>query len=196
MTIRLTAKTFGRGSLGYTQAHQNNGKPVFVRKDHISCTTYAHIDLVNAAIGKVKSTLTETSKAWKTLDKLQDAMFNIGSMIFDTKYATYEVNLKNLISRMESRTSAVNTTLEATEFVKYGLDPIHADWGTLTTQTRLAETVFVSWVHTSTLDEETLTQYQYVLDLLNTMSKWTFAESRAYAASKQLKEKTWESKTE
>jgi cob(I)alamin adenosyltransferase len=192
MTTRLTAKTFGRGSLGYTQAHQNNGKAVYLRKDHISCTCYAHIDMVNAALGKVKCTLdSSTSKTFETLDKLQDAMFNLGSMIFDTKYATYEVNLKKLISRMEARTSKLNETLNPTEFVKYGLDQIHADWAMLTTQIRLTETVWVGWVHTSAIDEETLIQYQIAFDLLNTMSKWTFAESRAYAASKQLTETTW-----
>lgn len=188
MAQRITAKTFGTGAQGFTVAHRTvEGKDVLVRKDDISCEAYGLIDSVNAWLGRVKN----YNQSSLLCSELQNAMLNIGAMIFSTLYATYEDNTAKTIRHLERRLAEIDPQLEATEFVLYGVDPTHADWCLLNTEIRKAESKFVGWVYSQRLSVEDMQKYAQQIDLLNTASKWAFSEARYYAHITQQQQETW-----
>ena len=188
MAQRITAKTFGTGAQGFTVAHRTvEGKDVLVRKDDISCEAYGLIDSVNAWLGRVKN----YNQSSLLCSELQNAMLNIGAMIFSTLYATYEDNTAKTIRHLERRLAEIDPQLEATEFVLYGVDPTHADWCLLNTEIRKAESKFVGWVYSQRLSVEDMQKYAQQIDLLNTASKWAFSEARYYAFTTQQQQETW-----
>ena len=188
MASRITARTFGTGSQGYTLAHRTiEGKDILVRKDDISCEAYGLIDSVNAWLGRVKN----YNQSSLLCCELQNAMINIGAMIFSTLYATYADNTSKTIKRLEKRLTEIDPLLEATEFILYGVDHIHADWLILNTEIRKAESKFVGWVYSQRLSLEDMQKYGQQIDLLNTMSKWAFSEARYYALLTEQQQQTW-----
>lgn len=188
MAQRITAKTFGTGAQGFTVAHRTvEGKDVLVRKDDISCEAYGLIDSVNAWLGRVKN----YNQSSLLCSELQNAMLNIGAMIFSTLYATYEDNTAKTIRHLERRLAEIDPQLEATEFVLYGVDPTHADWCLLNTEIRKAESKFVGWVYSQRLSVEDMQKYAQQIDLLNTASKWAFSEARYYAFTTQQQQEVW-----
>jgi cob(I)alamin adenosyltransferase len=193
---RVSGKSGGSGDVGYTQAHlthKGNGQTetVSLRKDHISCRVYGEIDSLNAALGKVKAHYGSKDGVYKTIEYTQDCIFNIGHMIFDTGHPPYEVNLSYLLGRYEKLIKQIEEQLGATEFIRYGADTIHADWGVLTTQIRRAESYFVEWVNIFPLGDAMVKEYELCLKLLNRMSKWTFAESRYYCHLNKITPRVW-----
>ncbi len=188
MAQRITAKTFGTGAQGFTVAHRTvEGKDVLVRKDDISCEAYGLIDSVNAWLGRVKN----YNQSVALCSELQNAMLNIGAMIFSTLYANYEDNTAKTIRHLERRLQEIDPVLSPTEFVLYGVDPIHADWCLLNTEIRKAESKFVGWVYSQRLSVEDMQKYAQQIDLLNTASKWAFSEARYYAQITQQKQEVW-----
>lgn len=188
MASRITARTFGTGSQGYTVAHRTiEGKDVLVRKDDISCEAYGLIDSVNAWLGRVKN----YNQSSLLCCELQNAMLNIGAMIFSTLYANYEDNTAKIIKHLERRLAEIDPLLEATEFVLYGVDHIHADWCLVNTEIRKAESKFVGWVYSQRLSLEDMQKYAQQIDLLNTASKWAFSEARYYALLTEQQQQTW-----
>ena len=193
MASRITARTFGTGSQGYTVAHRTiEGKDILVRKDDISCEAYGLIDSVNAWLGRVKN----YNQSSVLCCELQNAMINIGAMIFSTLYATYADNTSKTIKRLEKRLTEIDPLLEATEFILYGVDHVHADWLILNTEIRKAESKFVGWVYSQRLSLEDMQKYGQQIDLLNTMSKWAFSEARYYALLTEQQQQTWVSEHE
>ena len=193
MASRITARTFGTGSQGYTVAHRTiEGKDVLVRKDDISCEAYGLIDSVNAWLGRVKN----YDQSSLLCCELQNAMLNIGAMIFSTLYANYGDNTAKTIKHLEKRLAEIDPLLEATEFVLYGVDYTHADWCLLNTEIRKAESKFVGWVYSQRLSLEDMQKYSQQIDLLNTMSKWAFSEARYYALLTEQQQQTWVSEHE
>ncbi|MCA6430227.1 MAG: ATP:cob(I)alamin adenosyltransferase [Cytophagales bacterium] len=188
MAQRITAKTFGTGAQGFTVAHRTvEGKDVLVRKDDISCEAYGLIDSVNAWLGRVKN----YNQSVRLCCELQQAMLNLGSMIFSTLYATYEDNTALTIKHLERRLQEIDPLLNPTEFILYGVDTVHADWCILNTEIRKAESKFVGWVYSQRLSVEDMQKYAQQIDLLNTASKWAYSEARYYAMTTQQKEETW-----
>ena len=193
MASRITARTFGTGSQGYTVAHRTiEGKDILVRKDDISCEAYGLIDSVNAWLGRVKN----YDQSSLLCCELQNAMLNIGAMIFSTLYANYGDNTAKTIKHLEKRLAEIDPLLEATEFVLYGVDYTHADWCLLNTEIRKAESKFVGWVYSQRLSLEDMQKYSQQIDLLNTMSKWAFSEARYYALLTEQQQQTWVSEHE
>ena len=188
MAQRITAKTFGTGAQGFTVAHRTvEGKDVLVRKDDISCEAYGLIDSVNAWLGRVKN----YNQSVGLCSELQNAMLNIGAMIFSTLYANYGDNTARTIRHLERRLQEIDPLLEATEFVLYGVDLIHADWCLLNTEILKAESKFLGWVYSQRLSVEDMQKYAQQIDLLNTASKWAFSEARYYALTTQQKQEVW-----
>ena len=188
MASRITARTFGTGSQGYTVAHRTiEGKDLLVRKYDISCEAYGFIDSVNAWLGRVKN----YNQSSLLCCELQNAMLNIGAMIFSTLYANYEDNTAKIIKHLERRLAEIDPLLEATEFVLYGVDHIHADWCLVNTEIRKAESKFVGWVYSQRLSLEDMQKYAQQIDLLNTASKWAFSEARYYALLTEQQQQTW-----
>lgn len=186
---RITPKNFGTGSLGYTVARRTEtGKDILKRKDDISCEAYGLIDSVNAWLGRVKN----YQQSFILCCDLQNAMLNIGSMIFSSLYANYEVNTAKLIKNIEKRLAEIDPLLEATEFILYGADLTHADWCILNTEIRKAESKFVGWVYSQDISIEDMQKYSQQIDLLNLMSKWAFSEGRYYVLTTQQATQTWE----
>jgi len=187
MAVRITAKTFGSGATGWTTAHRTEaGKDILVRKDDISCEAFGLFDSVNAWLGRVKNT-TDSD----LFPVLQNSMLNLGAMVFSTMYATYEDNTAKTIRLLERRLQEIDPLLPPTEFVLYGVDLIHADWCILNTEIRKAESKFVGWVYAQKLSVEDMQKYSQQIDLLNTMSKWAFSESRYYCHLLNIKLETW-----
>lgn len=185
---RITPKKFGTGSLGYTTVRRTEtGKDILKRKDDISCEAYGLLDSVNAWLGRVKN----YNQSSLLCCELQNAMLNIGSMIFSSLYANYEVNTAKLIKTIEKRLGEVDPLLESTEFILYGVDSIHADWGILNTEIRKAESKFVGWVYSQDISIEDMQKYAQQIDLLNLMSKWAYSEARYYAYTTQQQQETW-----
>lgn len=158
-----------------------------VRKDDISCEAYGLIDSVNAWLGRVKN----YNQSVRLCCELQQAMLNLGSMIFSTLYATYEDNTALTIKHLERRLQEIDPLLNPTEFILYGVDTVHADWCILNTEIRKAESKFVGWVYSQRLSVEDMQKYAQQIDLLNTASKWAYSEARYYAMTTQQKEETW-----
>jgi hypothetical protein len=121
-------------------------------------------------------------------------MMNIGAMIFTPKYATYEVNTKDVINSILVRLEYIDNQLEATEFIKYGADEISSFWGLLTTQVRMLETQWVKWMNEASIVDSKRAQYELQEELINLISKWSYSECRYYCKMKGLLINTWESK--
>jgi cob(I)alamin adenosyltransferase len=188
MAARITAKTFGTGSLGYTTARRTEaGDDVLKRKDDISCEAYGLVDSVNAWLGRIKN----YNQSVELCVELQNAMLNIGSMIFSSLYANYETNTARIIRNIEKRLAEIDPLLNPTEFVLYGVDTIHADWGILNTEIRKAESKFVGWVYSQDISIKDMQKYAQQIDLLNLMSKWAYSEARYYAHTTQQQQETW-----
>ena len=195
MAKRVTSKVVGVGSKGFTHAHNGeDNEPITLRKDHITCVVQAQVDLTNAWLGSVKRFYNVQQNEYKLLDSLQDCMMNIGAMIFTPKYATYEVNTKDVINSILVRLEYIDSELEATEFIKYGADEISSYWGLLTTQVRLLETQWVKWMNEASIVDSKRAQYELQEELINLISKWSYSECRYYCKMKGLLISTWESK--
>ena len=209
MAKRVTSKVVGVGSKGFTHAHNGeDNEPITLRKDHITCVVQAQVDLTNAWLGAVKrfyNVDTNTQEfnnieslqyqiEYTLLDSLQDCMMNIGAMIFTPKYATYEVNTKDVINNLLARLEYIDSKLEATEFIKYGADEISSYWGLLTTQVRVLETQWVKWMNEASIVDSKRLQYELQEELINLISKWSYSECRYYCKMTGLLVSTWESK--
>ena len=197
MAKRITAKVVGKGSKGWTQAHNGeDDQPITLRKDHITCVIQSQVDLTNAWLGNVKRYYDKQQNEYKLLDSLQDCMFNIGSMIFTPKYATYEVNTNEVIDSLLTRLEYIDKQLLSTEFIKYGADELSSQWALLTTQVRILETHWVRWINETAIVDSKKPQYELQEDLINLISKWSYSECRYWCKLKGLLVKTWESKHE
>jgi cob(I)alamin adenosyltransferase len=199
MAKRVTSKVVGVGSKGFTHAHNGeDNEPITLRKDHITCVVQAQVDLTNAWLGSVKRfyNYNINNIEYKLLDSLQDCMMNIGAMIFTPKYATYEVNTRDVINNLLTRLEYIDNQLQPTEFIKYGADEISSYWGLLTTQVRVLETQWVKWMNEASIVDSKRLQYELQEELINLISKWSYSECRYYCKIKGLLVNTWESKHE
>ena len=192
--VAINPNKIGVGK-GWTHAHNGeDNEPITHRKDHITCVTQAQVDLTNAWLGNVKRFYNPQQHEYKLLDSLQDCMMNIGAMIFTPRYACYEVNTEQIISKLLERIEFINSKLEPTEFIKYGADELSAQWGLLTTQVRLLETQWVRWINEASIVDSKRPQYELQEELINLISKWSYTECRHYCKIKGLLVNTWESK--
>lgn len=197
MAKRVTSKTVGLGSKGFTHAHNGeDNEPITLRKDHITCVVQAQVDLTNAWLGNVKRFYKKGDEEYFLLNILQDCMMNIGAMIFTPKYACYDVNTEFVINTLLERLTVINSVLEPTEFIKYGADELSAHWGLLTTQVRLLETQWVKWMNEASIVDSKRAQYELQEELINLISKWSYSECRYYCKVNNLLVNTWESKHE
>lgn len=197
MAKRVTSKTVGLGSKGWTHAHNGeDNEPITLRKGHMTCVTQAQVDLTNAWLGSVKRFYKTDDIEYELLDSLQDCMMNIGSMIFTPKYATYEVNTKEVVANLLTRLEFIDNRLQPTEFIKYGADELSSYWGLLTTQVRLLETQWVKWIDDASIVDSKKPQYELQEDLINLISKWSYSECRYYCKMNNLLVNTWESNHE
>jgi len=200
---RIAGKSYGSGSKGFTQAHILGSDPVYLRKDSISCELQGEIETTSAYLGSLKAKYndlqsTEVNLAnqkeysVRIINNCQDLLMNLGSMIFSSQYATYEDSTRTLLLTLEDRLTFLDKELEATEFIKWGADSLHSEWGLVTTRVRKLERVLVTWINNvNIIPVNMMPQYELMLDFLNLLSKWTYYESRYYCKIKILKEETW-----
>lgn len=192
MTKRITGKKYGAGKLGMTMAHMTDtNEPVMVRKDHISCQVYGKLESLGAFIGDLKAHLNSTNKETEILVLIQNALMNIGSMIFKQSHATYETTFNNLIQILNDRLSYITIHLTSTDFILWGADIIHAKWGIVTTQIRETESKFIKWINEYPISQSKLDSYTQVIGLLNLLSKWSYYESRYHLELIKVKPEEW-----
>lgn len=193
MKKRLNPKAItGTGNLGFTYAHMTgSNEPVFLSKAHLSCTLQANIDNVQAWLGYVKVVITEI-KTKEVLERVQDNMMNLASMIFTTSSANYSTEVSKLIRRLKSRIKTISEDLNPSEFQKYGVDEVHARWCLLTTNIRLLETVYVKWLQDFPIPKNKLEEYKLMGVLINLLSKWSSIEARYYCFLNKKEISVWE----
>lgn len=242
---------YGKGNLGYTEAHGHDGQKVFLRKDHISCKVYGKADMCNAYLGDVYNTIgtkirknnrkieqlrhriqnweTESTKYYsqddinrglekdtkhkekiqyledlnvylrktaKLIKEGQKFKLNLGSSIFESKYATYSLDIDAFLEDLDDRIEFCQANTSSTEFILYGRGyPLTNKIEILTTHLRELETIFVEWVNVHPIPANKQQEYDAFLTLLNILSKWTYNESRylvtIYHKQTGLTQDTW-----